>query len=283
MISSPVTGASTRDRTPGIGVTPFSGVSPTADVQIAWRTAVNGADVYLTSAADLPLGVETIVSPVTDLTTSTWFFRARAGNADTNSWGPWTAWQWVVVRPVPGFAHIYMDYNVGVQNIDPIPKTYLYLDFNVGLVFNQQEDGYAYLDFNVGLEPKPKLAAEYVNLNIVPRFGKYRRAAYLDFNVDDTAPQVPHIWWIRPTSGKEGLAFNIYGQGFGVSQGEYDATVKLGDLVCPVTHWEYVPAGSGTPYINQITGQTNVPHEWIVALVPDGAESGLVKIVLEEP
>lgn len=161
----------------------------------------------------------------------------------------------------------YSDLNVGVENVSPINRAVAYTDFNIGLEEFDERDGVAYSSFNVGLEVRPHVAVEYSDVNIYPAPGRYKRGAYVDFNVDPTATPVPHIWFVRPQQGKEGLIFNIIGQGFGTTKPEFDGKVMLGDLECTVTQWTTVPPGEGTAF--RIAGYWPTPTSTLVT--PTGA------------
>jgi hypothetical protein len=148
--------------------------------------------------------------------------------------------QYLTVYPLPGFAHAYLDINIGVENIDPVRSITTYADMNIGLAPFDESDAVAYLDFNVGLEPKPRNGAEYLDLNVIPRMGAYEPATYMDINVTSDTP-TPHIWYVQPQIGPEGLMFRIVGQGFGVSQGEFNGKVVLSGIECPIVSWSAIP------------------------------------------
>ena len=283
-ITGPANGISTRKRRPTVTVIPMATVAPSVDIQIEWRRSPSTAPAQLTQLNAQSPGVAVALSPSSDLAYAVWYFRARAGNAATNVWGSWTGFQTLTVFPIPGFASAYMDLNIGVANYANLPRTVLYTDFNVGIPLPPPLDTFHYVDFNVGLEKKPRLGAEYVDLVIRPAQTKNPRgSAYIDLNIDSTLTPKPHIWYIKPHVGAEGLAFEIVGQGFGNTQGEFDGVVRLGSLQTPVVSWSKIARSGTAPlFIDETAATTNVEHQKVIALVPDGASSGLVRVILED-
>ena len=174
--------------------------------------------------------------------------------------------------PLPGFQ--YTDLNIGVENVTPIKRVVQYVDFNIGLEPVEILDAVGYADFNVGLEPQPREGAEYSDFNMHTNPGQYRRGVYLDFNIDPETSPVPHIWYIRPQYGKEGLIFNVYGQGLGITQDEFDGKVMLNELECAVTQWMVVPA-QATRVLRvggYLPGTGTIPRGF--RMTPDAANTG---------
>lgn len=254
-IVAPANGAFTRDRRPDITVKGEYTVGGTVDLQVEWRNQLGGPLVYTSTFLGAVSGTNQVVEPPADLAFYNWYYRARAGNATTNTWSAYTGTQFLTIYPVPGFAHAYIDANIGVENVDPVLRTLAYADLNVGLAAFDQRDVVAYAEFNVGLEEKPRIGAEYLDLNIVPTLGAFEPATFMDMNVVTNETPTPHIWYVQPQIGPEGLMFKIVGQGFGAFQGEYDGRVVLGDLDCPIVSWTNVPEGA-----SQVTriSKTNV-------------------------
>lgn len=234
-------GMAVRGRRPSLLIRASASDGGSVDIQVEWRTAPGGAVQQITNVSGVVSGTPTVVSPAQDLGYFTWYYRVRAGRAAFSTWGSWTPDKSLTIYPLPGFAHIYHEFNVGVENILVPPTTAEYLDFNIGLQARTFRDALVYSDFNVGLQEKPKLGAEYIELNVVPAvLGEYEASAYMDFTVDISLTPTPHIWSVRPRVGPEGMLFDIEGQGFGKTQGEFDGKVLLNGVVCNIADWAYV-------------------------------------------
>ncbi len=259
-IISPVNGAFTRDRRPDITVVPEATLGGTVDIQIEWRTSPSGAVVYTTTFLGAVAGTPQVLEPPANLSYFNWYYRARVGSVSGNVWSAWTGMQYLTIYPLPGFAHAYLDFNIGVENVEPVKQITVYADLNIGLAAFDEHDGFAYTDFNIGLEQKPRLGAEYLELNVTPVLGTYEPSAYMDVNITAEVP-TPHIWYVQPQIGPEGLMFRIVGSGFGVSQGQYDGKVLLGGLDCPVVSWTDVPESMSEVVritrANLVTGDIN--------------------------
>lgn len=273
-ISSPPSGSSFSDRTPQITVIGTDVALAPVDIQIEWRRqqAVQQpggswlpAPIHLVQINDAVSGTPQFTEPPVDLDYGTWWYRARAGNAGTNIWGDWSPQAWLDVRRVLGSWTQYIDINVGVE-APPLAGAVAYIEMNIGLSEEQsQPTAAAYTEMNVGIEDLAMQVAIYTDLNIGPALSPYRTAIYTaiytDLNTVTDETPIPHIWWIRPEQGREGFVFNIYGQGFGAFQNEYDGVVRLGNLVCAIARWETVPAAlrsavvrvTGTPRITSST------------------------------
>lgn len=249
-ITSPANGYGSADRTPTVYVMGTSLAFPTVDLQIEWRrqeafyiSAVwTPPATYTVSVEDTASGVPVGVDPPTNLAYGSWWYRVRAGNSTTNLWSDWSPQQWLDVRPVLGSMAEYIDMNIGVTD-PPIYKLAVYAEMNVGLdLATVVGELVTYAEMNIGAIEQTFQASEYADLNIGPKLNPYEVAEYMDFNVVTDETPVPHIWWIRPEQGKEGYVFNIYGQGFGEFQNQYDGKVLLGNLVCSIARWEIVDA-----------------------------------------
>lgn len=132
----------------------------------------------------------------------------------------------------------YTELNIGVENVTPVKRVVQSTDFNIGLEPVDVRDDWEYTEFNVGLQPAPHIGGEYADFNIYTSPGQYHRGVYLDFNIDPNEPPKPHIWYVRPQWGREGLMFNVIGMGFGTTQDEFGGVVRLGPLASPVMQWE---------------------------------------------
>lgn len=261
-ILAPVNGAWVRDRRPDITVVGENTGFGAVDIQIEWRSTIGGPVVYTSNFFGAVAGTPQILEPPSDLAYYNWYYRARAGDYATNTWSAYTGTQYLTVYPLPGFAHRYLDINIGVENIDPVRTIAAYSDLNIGFGAFNESDGFAYLDFNIGLEPQPRVATEYLEMNVVPQMGPYEPATFMDVNVTSGTP-TPHIWYVQPQIGPQGLMFRIVGNGFGVSQGQYNGRVFLGDLECPIQSWVDVPETATSvvritrPYLTDDSGVSN--------------------------
>jgi len=277
---APVNGFHSRDRRPDITVIGYSLVGTPVDIQIEWRTQMATqpgsnptpttpwvpSPTYTVNLSDVISGTPQVTEPPTDLGYQTWWYRGRAGDADTNTWGEWSPQKFLDVYPILGSTTEYIDINIGVEQAATLDLLAAYLEMNVGVETVSPLPVARYLNLNVGIESNLKLAAEYMNMNVFPPTGDYQAAVYTDLNAVTDETPVPHIWWIRPEQGKEGYVFNIYGHGFGAFQNEYDGEVHLGNLVCAIARWETVPAAvvastvkvSGRPRATSST--TDMPY-----------------------
>lgn len=253
---APVNGFHSRDRRPELTVIGVSLVGTPVDIQIEWRTqkatqpGTNPTPTtpwvptptYTTTLQDAISGTPQNIEPPTDLSYQTWWYRGRVGNSDTNVWSDWSAQYFLDIYPILGSAAEYVNINIGIETLPRLDFAAAYLEMNVGVGNEDQLVLSRYLEMNVGVGSNLKLAAEYSNMNVYPPPGEITTAIYTDLNTVTDETPVPHIWWIRPEQGKEGYIFNIYGQGFGAFQNQFDGEVRLGSLVCSIARWDIVPA-----------------------------------------
>jgi hypothetical protein len=294
-ITAPASEAVFRVLRPNIEFTPVSDLGAPVDVQVEWRTSVpTGTELagwlptatYTQSLMALSSGVTSFVQPPTDLKQTSWFYRMRAGSIADGKWSFWTDKNRNLdIQPVLGSAAVYSTMNVGVPSRSSLGAV-AYSEMNIGAEeYPVQITSAAYADMNFGVVPGWKMVATYSDLNIHPILEVLARAAYADMTVTTDQPS-PVIWWIRPEQGKEGYIFNIYGHGFGDFQNQYNGKITLGNLVCQISKWEKVPENSSLDKVIK-HGQALDPdeitteHGWIVAIVPTGAVSAMVKVVLE--
>lgn len=250
-IDNPPSGGSSNDVSQELTLIGQSRSGAPMDLEVEWRrqqaieTATNfwqPVPVYTVLVSGAASDELTYSPPPTDLAYGTWWVRVRAGNATTATWSAWSPQSWFDVRPVLGSWTQYIDLNIGTLD-PPMPNTFVYVEMNVGVppaVFEESQI-HTYLEMNVGVGPRVLGLTAYSDLNVGPKFDPYVAMAYTDLNVDLTVTPTPHIWWIRPERGKEGYVFNIFGQGFGAHQNEYDGSILLGNLVCEANRWELVP------------------------------------------
>lgn len=250
-------------------------VAAVADVQVEWRREAatlvgpnwGPAPTYVSDYPAEPANTIALVQPPTDLAYGTWWIRVRVGDSSTNTWSAWSTQNWIDLRPILGSTAQYLDLNIGVT-APPVKGAFQYLEMNVSPLPIQIDAKKLTrtLEMNVGVKSIPLRAAEFLTMNVGAKLREYVSAEYMELGVDPDAQPTPHIWWIRPEEGKEGYVFNIYGHGFGEFQGQFDGTVKLGNLTCAVARWEIIPADvristatvAGTPPTAPTT--TNVPN-----------------------
>lgn len=277
-------------------VTPSSVLHDPVDVQIEWRTQRpyldpffwQPAPTYASEYLALPSDEEAILTSPAALTYTTWYYRVRAGSKATNVWGEWSpAQRFLDVSPVLGSTAGYIDLNIGASYLDATGAI-AYIDLNVGMPETTELMVVATtVDLNVGVLSQWKQTQSYADLNVYPPTEPYNPMRYADLNVSPGVP-TPHIWWIRPEQGLEGYVFHIFGHGFGAFPGEYSGTVYLGALACQVVEWLIEPDTSTGPEDRVIIhGQgldpdvITVEHGRITVVVPFGAVSAMVKVVLE--
>lgn len=253
-LMSPTSGITVRDRRPDVRVYPVSVLGDPVDVQMEWRTTMPWISnqyppytylpvpTYATEHLALPSGTEVTLEPPADLTYTTWYFRVRAGQKSTNTWGDWTsAGRFVNVNPILGSLAEYLDMNVGAPRPVAI-GTVAYMEMNVGVALPIPQNATGFTDLNIGHIPGWRATSIYSDLNVRPPLVAQSGASYTDMFVDATLKPVPHLWWIRPEQGREGYVFHLYGHGFGSFQNAYLGRVVLGALVCAVVRWLTIPA-----------------------------------------
>lgn len=229
----------------------------TADIEVQLGRASGSADdtllrVNATSGASTSIPLDPVPASATKY--GVWWYRVRAGNADSGVWGAWTAWRWFDYAPVSGSAAFYTDMNVGVAAKPRLNAT-AYLDMNVGIstVPPDSQEGddptaasfklIRYLDMNIGVDSRYFTDAAYLTMNVFRQLGSIATAAYLDLNLDPDLQPEPDIWKIRPPSTETGRLFSIIGFGFGDRQSQFNGQVRIGNIVMPAPSiWRRVPA-----------------------------------------
>lgn len=293
---SPSNGTQTRDGTPDLTILPRSGTGEVVDVQVEWRnTAPRISGSSWTPAAvktylytGLASGVDTVITTPEVFGYQRWYYRARAGNSVAGVWSDWTSSErYLAIIPTLGSVASYIDMNVGVVNLQ-YSGALAYLDMNIGAPLSAPAVTAQYTEMNVGVLPKWKQTTAYSDFNVYRPTGNHSTLVYSDMFVNNDKPH-PNIWWIRPEQGREGYLFHIFGHGFGDFQGQYDGVVRLGNLLCPVVRWTRVPAENVPPearIISKGTGvepdRINVEYGWLTVVVPPGAVSALVRVILGE-
>ena len=296
-ILSPYNGETLRTLLPEVTLIPTSILDDPVDVQVEWRTTQPGynsdtyqwvpAPTHVSEHLAAPSGEPLVIVPPNPLTYVVWYYRVRAGSVASDLWTSWTPSQrHLSLAPMIGSVAGYLDMNVGV--ILEWSNATAYLDMNVGVAEQDPVDSVVVVsDMNVGVDIEWVQTSSYADLNVAPVLGAYQSSRYADMNVAAGKP-TPHLWWIRPEQGREGYVFHLFGHGFGAFQAEWDGRVRLGNLICPVIRWLVVPATFTSPedqIISHGSGleldQITVEYGWITVLVPVGAVSAMVKVVLE--
>lgn len=298
-ILSPQNGTQSRDTTPDLTVIPRSGTGEVVDVQVEWRNSPPRlstgstpswfpAPVKSYTYTGLTSGADTVITVPETFGYQRWYYRARAGNSVAGVWSDWTSPdRYLAILPTLGSVAGYIDMNVGVQNLR-YSGALAYLDMNVGAQVSPPAAALGYAEMNVGVLPQWRQTTAYSDFNVYRPTGDHSTLVYSDMFVNTDRPN-PHIWWIRPEQGREGYLFHIFGHGFGDFQGQHDGVVRLGNLLCPVVRWTRVPAENVPPEARIISKGTgvdpdhiNVEYGWLTVVVPPGAVSALVRVILGE-
>ena len=284
----------------GIGGTSFGGLSSSVSAVVKWwdTEAMAPADggAYPTTAplfhirattwnggsAEVQLQVATeptFAAPVHDSTVTQahnaeqtrtvtglvngtlYFWRARSG--DGTLWGAWTPTMTLTIQVDSGKAFQYATVNVGVTLISD-PDAHRATTVNVGVMDTRQEEWPAYLFANVGVQVT--LTDEW--------------PAYLYAYVTSDPP-MPHLWFLRPPSGREGDGVEVVGWGFGDTPEQYSAGVEIElepgvwTAMQTVTYQTFPATADGyndNRVLNQATGEIDPQHTVIAVVVPPGTE-----------
>lgn len=210
-------------------------------------------------------GTEDTVNVGTALTfDTTYYWRVRAG--DGVAWGAWTASRTMVPTAGASDAVEYVLGNVGVDLPQSREHGYEWVLSNVGVYLPESLDhGYEWVLFNVGVE---------VTLD---------SRAYESVLLGDVSTNVPtpHIWFLRPTSGRAGDGLAIIGSGFGDTQVELTGSVEVSYdfgnnwTPVPVVTWQTFPADPNMygplRLIQEYPEVVDPQHQEIEVVVPSGA------------
>ena len=202
-------------------------------------------------------------SPLTEGTG--YFWRTRSAAAGTTAWGDWSVVWGFTPDQGAGRGYAYVDVNVGAALVpEPDVTSVAYVDLNVGVMVTLDADGVHYIDGNVGVE--------------ITRKGTGIEYSYVgDVN---TATPTPHIWFLRPTSGREGDGIQVVGFGFGDLQSTYDGLLQHRPDGAwenlPITDWQtYLPTEHAYTEDRELSieyGHIDMQHQIIEFVVPVGAE-----------
>lgn len=172
------------------------------------------------------------VSGLNNNTTYWWRARAVPASGEVLPWSSTNGTFDVVM--LSGDAREYIDFNVGVESLNLatslIGDAREAVDFNVGTEDVDNQDAREMIDFNVGFE--------YI---VTGEGYEY----LLEYVLDGTP--IPHIWFLKPASGRPSDGIEIVGWGFGDLQGTFDAGVEFdygvlfGWIDVPVVSWQTFP------------------------------------------
>lgn len=213
----------------------------------------------LTNRADGPTSV--IIGGLVNGTTYRW--RMRAAETGTAGWSAWS--------PVWLFTP---DTNSG--------KAIWYSDLNIAPVSAPQaaQAGTWYMDENIGPGTTVTTAAvqyhdENVGFPVTSDSRGYAAAAYGDVN--ELTPE-PHIWFLKPKSGRPGDGIRIICFGVGDLQSTFSGLVDayygpvLGWQPVPVIGWQTYPpteaAYTGARLIDELAELIDMQHTVIEITVP---------------
>ncbi|WP_353809066.1 hypothetical protein [Agromyces sp. SYSU T00194] len=193
-----------------------------------------------------------------------YYWRVRASEAGMAAW---TAWKTAAfsVDLLVGRSSFYTFQNVTPEPMVALPdSTYVYI--NNGIADIDEFDGVAYVETNIAY------------LIVTDPLNAYH---YADEGDVSTNTPEPHIWFLRPTSGRSGDGIQIVGFGFGDLQTTYSGIVEYRpDLVwqaLAVTSWQTFPptanAYTDDRVLDAVLGIIDMQHTVIEFTVPATAES----------
>lgn len=249
----------------------------TANSDIQWQVASDDAFstiVWSQTTTDQADGLrQAATSALTE--GQMYWWRTRSAETGTTGWGDWSE----VWRVTP-------DLNTG--------RGYAYVDVNIGIDPALDQDAVGYVDQNIGIEEilDPD-AVEYVLGNHGVEITRDPDAVEYGYVGDvNTDQPTPHIWFLRPTSGRSGDGIEVVGLGFGDLQSTYSGQLqrKPGTVweALPVTDWQTYPptadAYTEDRVLDPLLGVIDMQHTVIAFTVPAGSEppGWLVRVVTEE-
>lgn len=204
-----------------------------------------------------------------------YYWRTRSAVTGTTGWGDWSE-VWSVTPDLnTGRGYAYVNLNVGIEHILD-PGATEYVNANVGFEVILDPDAAEYVNGNVGVE-----------ITLSPDAVEY---GYLgDVNTDQPNP---HVWFVRPTSGRAGDGVEVVGFGFGDLQSTWNGELqrKPGAAweALPVTDWQTYPptadAYTEDRVLDPLLGEIDMQHTRIAFTIPAGSEppGWPVRVVTEE-
>lgn len=232
------------------------------DVQVQVATSDSFASLfYENTFTDLPDGPATFTLTALAAATTYWW-RARAAEVGTTSWSDWTEPSSFAVDLDAGkaFGHVQLD--VGLERRLTEPAVH-HVENNNGPELPPSKTGLIYVWFNGSLDLETSPAG----------------VAYVELGDVNTGTPAPHIWFLRPTSGRAGDGIQIVGFGFGDLQSTFNGRVEFqeddGEWVpLPINSWQTFPA---TPEaygddreLDQVLGVIDMQHTVISFTIPPG-------------
>lgn len=146
-------------------------------------------------------------------------------------------------------------------------------------------DALASIYENVGLSLSPTVSGSaevYENVGLEVAASDDAFSYSYSFATSDVP--TPHIWYLTPSSGRLGDAFTVVGMGFGSTEVEYLGSVLLEQQYVPPIFWGTIAAGADAydadRRIDPGTDTATTEHQRIQALIPETAQSGYVRVVL---
>lgn len=249
--NSPTTGSVGAASRPVSTVIPNSSDSSAMQIQWEWDddptfANANGRKQTLTTLGNVD-EVSSPGQPPSALAVDViYYWRARAGNGVL--WSSWTTSRTI---------------KYSLKQTDAVIWTYINAGFEA-LTANREALEWAYADFGFNLVASGE-AVVWVYVGDV-----------------DTSVPIPHIWFLRPTVGREGDGFSIYGHGFGSTDLVYNGHAYLNAIQLSETAWVQVAAGANAynslREIDPISGEPTMEHGRIDVTVPSGAASGPVRV-----
>lgn len=246
-----------------------------SDVQWQASTSPDFATLaWSQTLVNVPDGLATVIAgPFAEDVPIYW--RARSAATGTTGWGAWSPVWSVTPDLQAGHAFGYLTLNVGAQLVlDGDAAEYVPL--NVGVQWTIDDLAAEYVVGNHGVEiTRRPQAVEYVLLG----------------DVDDSQP-TPHIWFLRPTSGRAGEGIEVVGFGMGDLQVTYEGRLEHRPgadwLSLPISDWQTYPptadAYTDQRVLDPVLGQIDQQHTIITFIIPAGAEppGWPVRVVTEE-
>lgn len=214
---------------------PFELASDSGFTTIVWSTTQ-------TNVANGLLSV--IASGLTNLTKYWW--RARLAPTGTTTWGPWSPVRTLTPDLNSGRGFGYVDFNGGVfLQMEPDVTSVEYVNDNVGLALVQERD---------------VTSVEYVNENIGVAIVLHPEAVeYAYYGDVNTLTPTPHIWFLKPKSGRPGDGIRIFCFGVGDLQATFSGVVEaywgpvLGWVTVPVINWQtFLPTSEAYTALRQL-------------------------------
>lgn len=243
----------------------ISNTVPPSTVQ--WQVStVNtfATTVWTGSQSNVADGVRSILVTTSLTSGTTYFWRVRTGDTAGTTFGAWSA----AIEFVP-------DTNMG--------RAYQDVYENVGREVASPERGTVDVYENVGIDDRVVLTGtDYVFGNVgvvIPSNPPASEYMYWG-DVSSNTP-VPHIWWLKPSSGRPGDGIQIVCFGAGDLQATFNGQVEIymgatgGWQSVSVNTWQVFPptanAYTGLRTLDEAANVIDMQHQIIEITVPSGA------------